>query len=106
MNPFIHSLNWYILVLNGEGRNRLFLPVLPCLQRIAQAFPPLVEDITSLLMQLARISLSQSSLSSHVDSRTGYGDDVSYENPKELCELAHTTFKQILKKAVLKTDIY
>lgn len=82
------------------------MPVLPCLVRIAEAFPPLVEDIISLLMQLARISISQASLSSHVDSRTGYGDDIYYENPKELCDLSLKTFRQILSKAVLKTEIY
>jgi hypothetical protein len=42
-------------VLPSESRCEFFLPVLPALVRIGQAFPPLCEDIISLLTQLGHV---------------------------------------------------
>lgn len=102
----INTLISLLGVLDSQARNKLFSPVLPCLVRIAIAFPPLIEDIIVLLTQLTRVALSQASLASHVDARSAYADEMSYENPMMLCETARKTFKDILTNAVLKTTIY
>lgn len=74
--------------------------------RISTAFPPLVEDIIVLLLQLARVALSQASLVSHVEGQTGLNTDINYDNPMQLCDMARETFKEILKNAVLKNEVY
>lgn len=43
-----------------EERRVLFPPVLPSLVRFAKAFPPLVEDILTLLTRLGKVVLSES----------------------------------------------
>lgn len=85
---------------------KLFKPILPALVRISEAFPPLVDDIVNLLMQLARICESQSSLASHFDAHLGKGLEVSAQESKELCKLVKSAFSDILDKAVLKPTIY
>ena len=57
------------LVLPTQGRTEIYLPSLPALVRIATAFPPLLEDIISFLVQLGRICLSQSCLHGSYDHR-------------------------------------
>ncbi|KAH7958889.1 hypothetical protein HPB49_006131 [Dermacentor silvarum] len=46
-------------VLPSYQRPLLFLPALPALVRMCQAFPPLAEDVAVLLLQLGRVCLSQ-----------------------------------------------
>lgn len=57
------------LVLPSSGRTEIYLPALPSLVRIATAFPPLVDDIVSFLVQLGRVCLSQSCLHGSYDHR-------------------------------------
>ena len=66
----IHFFNIFsYLVLPTQGRTEIYLPSLPALVRIATAFPPLLEDIISFLVQLGRICLSQSCLHGSYDHR-------------------------------------
>lgn len=74
--------------------------------RISEAFPPLVDDIVNLMMQLARICESQASLASHFDAHLGKELEVSAEESRELCVLVQETFSNILDKAVFKSKIY
>lgn len=80
--------------------------MLPSLVRISEAFPPLIDDIVQLLTQLAKICDSQASLASHFDAYDGRDNEICAHESKELCDLTQLTFRQILNKAVLKTDIY
>lgn len=109
LNLCVTALNLLYALLgsvSSSQRVKLFKPILPALVRISEAFPPLIEDITQLLLQLARICQSQASLSSHFDAHLTKLDESSSQDSKALCELARNTFAQILKKAVLKTDVY
>ena len=58
-----------LTVLPSNGRTEIYLPALPALVRIGTAFPPLVDDIVSFLVQLGRVCLSQSCLHSSYDHR-------------------------------------
>lgn len=60
---------FHVLVLPSNGRTEIYLPALPALVRIGTAFPPLVDDIISFLVQLGRVCLSQSCLHSSYDHR-------------------------------------
>ncbi len=49
------NLNIPPSVLSVEERSALYPPTLPSLVRIARAFPPLVEDILALLVQMGKV---------------------------------------------------
>ncbi len=49
------NLNIPPAVLSVEERSALYPPTLPSLVRIARAFPPLVEDILALLVQMGKV---------------------------------------------------
>lgn len=102
LNLCVTALNLLYALLSGissSQRIKLFKPILPALVRISEAFPPLIDDIVQLLNQLAKICQSQASLASHFDANSAV-------DSKELCDLTQKTFTQILKKAVLKIDVY
>lgn len=63
------TISFVALVLPSNGRTEIYLPALPALVRIATAFPPLVDDIVSFLVQLGRVCLSQSCLHGSYDHR-------------------------------------
>lgn len=44
-----------------EERQQLFAPILPAFVRFCKAFPPLLEDVVSLLLQYGRICVSEAS---------------------------------------------
>lgn len=98
LNLCVTALNLLYALLSGISstqRIKLFKPVLPALVRISEAFPPLTDDIIQLLSQLGKICQSQASLLT-----------TDEDNSKELCDLTQKTFTEILKKAVLKTNVY
>lgn len=102
LNLCVTALNLLYALLSGissSQRIKLFKPVLPALVRISEAFPPLIDDIVQLLSQLAKICQSQASLTSHLDTN-------SAQESKELCDLTQKTFTDILRRAVLKMDVY
>merc|ERR1712071_18338 len=65
----VNTLSTLLSVLPTQGRTEIYLPSLPALVRIATAFPPLLEDIISFLVQLGRICLSESCLHGSYDHR-------------------------------------
>ncbi|EFN80684.1 Integrator complex subunit 2 [Harpegnathos saltator] len=88
----INTLITLLGVLPAEERVVLFMPVLESLTRICLAFPPLAEDITSLLLQLGRVSSAQAAL----------GD----KSADLLCREVKETFCKMLSKAILQTQLY
>nr|CAG4642304.1 EOG090X0154 [Evadne anonyx] len=90
----VNTLSTLLSVLPTQGRTEIYLPSLPALVRIATAFPPLLEDIISFLVQLGRICLSQSCLHGSYDHRIVSsmlkqmdGDGSEEENPMEKEEI-------------------
>ncbi|XP_015906555.1 integrator complex subunit 2 isoform X2 [Parasteatoda tepidariorum] len=57
-------------VLPSSQHRKLFLPTLPALVRMCEAFPPLCEDVAFLLCQLARVCLSRTCATSSVPPTT------------------------------------
>ncbi|KAJ4443075.1 hypothetical protein ANN_04725 [Periplaneta americana] len=108
----INTLSTLLGVLPSWSRSELFGPCLPALVRICEAFPPLVDDVVSLLMQLGRICMSEASLTvrrdgSVISSMTGGNSDgkISAADNRVLCLKIQTTFADILSRAVLKETI-
>lgn len=104
---------YIISVLPSRSRRELFGPCLPALVRICEAFPPLVDDVISLLMQLGRICMSEASLTARQDglvlsSVNGGNSDgkISAADNHTLCLKIQATFADILSRAVLKVKIY
>lgn len=109
LNLCVTALNLLFALLGGissSQRIKLFKPVLPSLIRISEAFPPLIDDIVNLLMQLSKVCESQASLASHFDAHLGKGLEIASQDSKELCELTKKTFSEILDKSVLKSKVY
>ncbi|PNF24457.1 Integrator complex subunit 2 [Cryptotermes secundus] len=109
----INTLSTLLGVLPSWSRQELFGPCLPALVRICEAFPPLVDDVISLLMQLGRICMSEASLTARQDglvlsSMTGGNSDgkISAADNHTLCLKIQATFADILSRAVLKVKIY
>ncbi|XP_038059605.1 integrator complex subunit 2-like [Patiria miniata] len=55
----INVMSTLLTVLPSESLCQFFLPTLPSLVRICQAFPPMYEDVTSLLTQIGRMCVSR-----------------------------------------------
>ncbi|XP_052756874.1 integrator complex subunit 2 [Galleria mellonella] len=112
----INTLSTLLSVLPSDLRLELFQPILKSLVRICTAFPSLLEDITSLLLQLGRICESQASLG-HCWNDTnilGEGAYVASDvQPKTkvliaevLCRDIKLTMSEIIQKALLNDKIY
>lgn len=112
----VNTLSVLLSVLPCDLRVDLFQPVLPSLVRICTAFPPLLEDITSLLMQLGRVCESQASLG-HSWNDVSISGELAYTQSKMqektkvlmaevLCRDIQHTMNEIIKKAVLNDKLY
>nr|XP_006823115.1 PREDICTED: integrator complex subunit 2-like [Saccoglossus kowalevskii] len=119
----INVMSTLLTVLPSDKRSRFFLPTLPALVRICQAFPPLYDDITSMLQQMGRICNSHSSVvtnkplkqlglngSSHaVIGRENREQQISEHLLKTsnvdlaMCVAVHQTFQDIVSFAVMTT---
>ncbi|XP_014216742.1 integrator complex subunit 2 [Copidosoma floridanum] len=88
----INTLGTLLGALPAKDRVELFMPILPALTRISFVFPPLVEGIIDLLLQLGRVSNAQAAL----------GD----RSAELLCQEVNSTFASLLQKAVLQSNIY
>ncbi|XP_054712295.1 integrator complex subunit 2-like [Uloborus diversus] len=66
----INVCNTLLGVLPSTMHNKLFLPALPALIRMCEAFPPLCEDVALLLCQLGRVCLSRICATSSVAPTT------------------------------------
>ncbi|CAH1402206.1 unnamed protein product [Nezara viridula] len=106
----INTLSTLLTVLPKQSRTELFSNTLECLARICEAFPPLTEDVVSLLLQLGRIARSEASIS----GPWAWPDEGYQANPGDLVPLrpfplakkVEEIFVQIMKRAILRTDIY
>lgn len=56
--PFYLTISFFLTVLTQSKRYVFFMPTLPCLVSFCQAFPPLYEDIMSLLIQIGQVCAS------------------------------------------------
>lgn len=112
----VNTLSTLLSVLPSDLRLELFQPVLKSLVRICTAFPSLLEDITSLLLQLGRICESQASLG-HCWNDTnilGEGAYVGAEAQPDtkvlvaevLCRDIKLTMSEIVDKALLNDKLY
>ncbi|XP_064619971.1 integrator complex subunit 2-like [Lineus longissimus] len=103
-------------VLTADSRSKFFLPVLPALVRIGQAFPPLCEDIINLLTQLGHVCAAHISATRNklVTSSKRDEDDIfraqpnisqsTSEDHKLFEELTHT-FSQIVQNTVIVKSV-
>lgn len=105
----INTLSTLLSVLPKHSRTELFSSTLDCLVRICDSFPPLTEDVVSLLLQLGRIARSEASLAGQwAWPDEGYQSDAEII-PLNFCPLSkkvEATFTQLLKRAVFKPEIY
>ncbi|XP_014358467.2 integrator complex subunit 2 [Papilio machaon] len=112
----VNTLSTLLSVLPSDLRLELFQPILKSLVRICTAFPSLLEDITSLLLQLGRICESQASLG-HCWNDTnilGEGAYVSSDVQSDtkvlvaevLCRDIKVTMSEIVQKALLNDKLY
>lgn len=112
----VNTLSTLLSVLPSDLRLELFQPVLKSLVRICTAFPSLLEDITSLLLQLGRICESQASLGYCWNDTNilGEGAYVPSEGQPEtkvlvaevLCRDIKETMSEIVEKALLNDKLY
>ncbi|XP_049865631.1 integrator complex subunit 2 [Pectinophora gossypiella] len=112
----VNTLSTLLSVLPSDLRLELFQPVLKSLVRICTAFPSLLEDITSLLLQLGRICESQASLGHCWNDANILGEgayvasDVQPETKvlvaEVLCRDIKMTMQEILQKALLNDKLY
>ncbi|XP_033123286.1 integrator complex subunit 2-like isoform X2 [Anneissia japonica] len=109
----INVLLTNLMVLPGDERGKFFAPLLPSLVRIAKAFPPLYEDITSFLIQLGQVCGA-----SLATSHSTHGPMLlspkfekmltqdQLHDDRELKKLTQLTFMDILDEAVLNKGVF
>lgn len=112
----VNTLSTLLSVLPSDIRLELFEPVLPSLVRICTAFPSLIEDITSLLLQLGRVCESQASLGQCWNDVTVSGDMAYVKSDMQpqtkvliaevLCRDIKVTMSEIIQHALLNDKIY
>lgn len=112
----VNTLSTLLSVLPSDLRLELFQPILKSLVRICTAFPSMLEDITSLLLQLGRICESQASLGhcwndTNILGEGFYANSVIQPNSKifvadVLCRDIKLTMSEIIQKALLNDKLY
>lgn len=110
----VNTLSTLIGLLTSEARVEMFRAILPCLVRFAEAFPPLIEECISILMQLGRLADAQASLGRSVSLPSLSLSPCSKiraqsrkaRDAEQLMEEVRETFSQLLDEAVLKPKIY
>lgn len=98
-------------MLSSENRTELFTPALPALVRICVAFPPLVDDVVSLLLQVGRVCLSEACAhgSYRAASLTPWRALMPLNTHRDnhlLVGAIQRTFVEMLTQAVLKVKVY
>lgn len=114
-------------VLDAKKRVEFFMETLPYLVRICQAFPPLCEDVTSLLIQIGRVCLSHLTSTSNIPQTDATSEVCCREESRspdeparkrlkihhelsptyhKLYSVIQTTFKAIVTKSVATKDVY
>ncbi|XP_071945249.1 integrator complex subunit 2-like [Antedon mediterranea] len=109
----INILLTHLTVLPGDERGKFFAPLLPSLVRIARAFPPLYDDITSFLVQLGQVCQASLATNQKSDGSTILSPKFrktstrsELDDDRELTRLTELTFVEILHQAVLNKDIF
>ncbi|XP_053600461.1 integrator complex subunit 2 [Plodia interpunctella] len=112
----VNTLSTLLSVLPSDLRLELFQPALKSLVRICTAFPSLLEDITSLLLQLGRICESQASLGhcwndSHIMGDNAYVASESHPETnvlvaEVLCRDIKVTMSEIVQKALINDKLF
>ena len=108
------KVSFSLTVLSVDERKALFEPTLPSMVRFCKAFPPLIEDVTGLMLQYGRVCISEASLS-HTASPKNV--DLSIEEDlrgilsKEdstsvLAARIQSVFSAILENSVLEKRTY
>ncbi|KAL3858011.1 hypothetical protein ACJMK2_012627 [Sinanodonta woodiana] len=113
-------------VCDNEERVNYFLETIPYLTKVCQAFPPLCEDVTSLLTQVGRICYSHLSFANNTpesEFSLENGDSEKLEPAKKfkrggqiklsqtiryhhLYKVVQQTFSEIATKTVVTRDLY
>ncbi|XP_053131203.1 integrator complex subunit 2 isoform X1 [Hemicordylus capensis] len=121
----INVMGTLLTVLTEAKRYSFFVPTLPCLVSFCQAFPPLYEDIMSLLIQIGQVCASdvatetrdfnpiitrfqqlkekpheQSRLPNEPAYKMGAGDTGSRDPNVLLCQCVESTFVEIINMSV------
>lgn len=109
----INTLSTLITVLPAEFRIELFIPCLPALVRICEAFPLLVDDVVALLIHLGRVCTSFACAEGNRPARLTCFSKIGFEvqgnviaQNNFLVGEIQKTFENILKCSVLKTKMY
>ncbi|XP_077996243.1 integrator complex subunit 2-like [Glandiceps talaboti] len=83
----VNVMSTLLTVLPSDKRSQFFLPTLPALVRICRAFPPLYDDITSMLQQIGRICNSHLSVVTNIPQVMGINGDLGVAFDKENTKL-------------------
>ncbi|XP_070571553.1 integrator complex subunit 2-like [Ptychodera flava] len=80
----VNVMSTLLTVLPSHKRSQFFLPTLPALVNICQAFPPLYDDVASMLQQIGRICNSNLAVVSNIpQQRLGLNGDIDPLPDKE-----------------------
>lgn len=71
---------WMVSVLETKQRVEFFYETLPSLAQVCRAFPPLCEDVTTLLLQIGRVCVSHITCRSNVPQHGNLSDLLSLVN--------------------------
>lgn len=107
----LNTLSTLISVLPQSDRRLLVGSALKSIVRLCRAFPPLAEEACLLLLQVGRMSRSESSLNSCAWSEALDDEDMSdgplLHLPQNiLAQEINNAYKEILSTTLLQTDIY
>ena len=126
INMFYFTMFWFS-VLEQPDRLKFFQETIPHLGRVCQAFPPLCEDVTSLLHQVGRVCMSHIASTTNILEYTTSDGDTNvlvspYEPPKKrlrvsvnssesskyrmLYRLVQHTFSELVQKSLVTKNIY
>ncbi|XP_074643073.1 integrator complex subunit 2-like [Tubulanus polymorphus] len=83
-------------VLSCENRPRFFLPLLPSLERICRAFPPLCEHVVPFLTQLGKVCASEIAVTSNKILSGAFDDD--FKPQEKAANAKHRNEKDIVRK--------
>ncbi|XP_072034600.1 integrator complex subunit 2-like [Amphiura filiformis] len=101
----VNVMSTLLAVLPEEKLSQFFLPTLPALIRICQAFPPMYEDVTSLLIQIGRMVSSQMAANdmSTTHTETSFSHDYLSLKENAKLQIAQKNRDRELRSAVAKT---
>ncbi|CAI9724064.1 integrator complex subunit 2-like [Octopus vulgaris] len=110
---------------SAHERAEFLIKTVPSLLLICQAFPPLCEDVTSLLMQIGRVCIATLSSTSNVMQTAFINNKDSFDHSDanirkvttfvkgtlsgqyfKLNQIVRATFSEIVQKAVVMRNIY